>query len=240
MKAMIGIAVIFLCLGIARCSEQITKNFLSKEDDPSSLITIATNETSAVAFAVQSQSDLNFYHSILNDSYFYGNWMSDQETNTLGFQRREGFVFTNSRFKRSFDIQISIFDGLYVDQAAVALSFDYEANMPVINAKNGTIYFQHLWVEYMQTESSRIFNTENYCLTNATIYFLDLENEGPLVPRAGELNFENIGIQFEITSPYCPFAMVTTVMTNRDHVRKYQQKCLIVSLLNPNTFLMQL
>jgi len=63
--------------------------------------------------------------------------MSDQETNTLEFKNREGFVFTNSRFKRSFDIQISIFDGFYVDQKAIALSFDYEANMPVIDAKNG-------------------------------------------------------------------------------------------------------
>jgi len=84
-----------------------------------------------------TQRALNYYHIILNDSYFYGEWMSDQPSSILKFQNQEGFIFTNYRWKRSFDIQISIFDGLYVDQGSIALSFDYTANMPTVDPNNG-------------------------------------------------------------------------------------------------------
>ena len=73
----------------------------------------------------------------MNSSYYYGSWMSDQRSNLLEFGNKEGFVFTNYRLHRSFDIQISLFDGFYIDQDSIALYFDFNANMPSVNPDNG-------------------------------------------------------------------------------------------------------
>jgi len=74
-----------------------------------------------------------YYNSLIKSSYFYGNWVADGIKAAPGFVHQEGFVMLNYIAHETANYQLTIYDGMYVDQKLVVMDLEYSSSSPALN-----------------------------------------------------------------------------------------------------------